>query len=76
MSRCINPATIFIIPSFPGLTGESSRSCRKTDQLNFLSVLRLLDAGSVIPDTIRDRHDGVTNAAQLVTDVVGLNSSY
>ncbi|MFO7761891.1 MAG: hypothetical protein R6V20_09815, partial [Desulfobia sp.] len=39
---------------------ESSRSCKKTDQLDFLSILRLLDAGSVmpVPDCVRDDGSG------------------
>jgi len=77
----VSPTTILSIPSFrrviPVKTGaESIYNCEESDQLDSLPMLGFLDAPvSSTGQAYQVRHDGVPNAAPLLSDVVGLERS-
>jgi len=52
---------------------ESSHGCEESDQFDSLPIRSLLDAPvSITEQAYQVRHDGVPNAAALVSDVVGI----
>ena len=53
-----NPTTTVSTPSFRRKP-ESSRSDSEDGYFDSMVIGELLDAGSVIPDLIRDRHDSI-----------------
>ena len=58
MSGAINPTTTLITLSFRRKP-ESSQSDPEDGYFGSMVIGGLLDAGSVIPDLIRDRHDRI-----------------
>ena len=68
-----NPTMILVTLSFRRKP-ESSQNITGDTYFGSMVIDPLLDAGSVIPDLIRDRHDGIQNSALPVTVVVGLNT--
>ena len=67
----IKPSMILSTQSFRRKP-ESSQNITGDAYFGFMVIDPLLDAGSVIPDLIRDRHDGIQNSVLPVTVVVGL----